>query len=42
MADLFSDDIDDLRTNGVTVGDQLRPVHLIMMGDYAFMTTHLG
>eukprot|EP00170_Pyropia_yezoensis_P001288 contig_5741_g1292 len=42
MADLFSDDIEDLRSNGMTVGDQLRPVHLIMMGDYAFMTTHLG
>lgn len=42
MADLFAADLEDLRTSGVLVGKVLKPVHLILMGDYAFVTTHCG
>lgn len=39
MTDLFFDGIEDLRTMGVSVGGQQRPVYLILMGAYSFMAT---
>lgn len=42
MADLFSEGIEDLRTDGVAVGGQQRPGNLILMGDCSFVTIHLG
>ena len=42
MAELFAEDLDDLRTNGISVRGATRSVRLILTGDYAFETTFLG
>jgi len=42
MAELFAPDLEDLRTNGITVAGVTRPVHLILMGDYSFTTSFDG
>jgi len=42
MAELFAEDLDDLRTNGISVRGATRSVRLILTGDNAFETTFLG
>jgi len=42
MAELFAPDLEDLRTNGITVAGVTRAVHLILMGDYSFTTSFDG
>jgi len=42
MAELYSPDLEDLRTNGVSVAGVTRPVHMTMMGDYSFTTSFDG
>jgi len=42
MAAVYVLDVDDLRMGGVNVDRTRRAVRLILIGDYAFMTTWLG
>jgi len=39
MAELFAPDLEDLRSNGITVAGVTRVVHLILIGDYSFTTS---
>ena len=41
-AELYAQDLEDVRTYGVTVGGVTRPVHMMPMGDYSFTTTFDG
>jgi len=38
MAELYAPDLEDLRTNGVSVAGVTRPVHLVLLADYSFTT----
>ena len=42
MADVYVPDLDALRTGGLDVGSARRAVRLILIGDYAFMTSWVG
>ena len=42
MAEVYVPDLDALRTVGVDVGGSRRAVRLILIGDYAFMTSWVG
>jgi len=42
MAELYAPDLEDLRTNGVSVAGVKRPVHLVLLGDYSFTTSFDG
>jgi len=42
MEELYAQELEDLRTNGVPVGGITRPVHMTLMGDYSFTTTFDG
>lgn len=42
MAELYVPDIEDLRTNGVTVAGVMRPVHMRFMGNFSFTKCFAG
>jgi len=42
MAELYAPDLEDLRTNKVSVAGVTRPVHLVLLGDYSFTISFDG
>jgi len=42
MAELYAQDLENLRKNGVTVGGVTRAVHMTLIGDYSFKTNFDG